>query len=495
MADRLALVIAVETYQDAAVPPAALAEADGAAFAQLLEPLGFAREHQVVLLGSQATRTAVASRLRKLLKGTGECEALFVFYAGHGFTADGEGYLTGYDSQLDDLPDTSIALADLIDVLSASRCGRVALFLDARAGLPADALPPDGDPHLPAEPLAGSFGSGAGRACFTSCRPGEESQAAPALKGGVWAHHLREALAGLAPRALEDCRLLTADSLQGYLEQEVPRTLRSQFKDLRRQTPCLYAPAGQRFVVADLSPVLARGVQPTADPRLQPLKRGSLRAESTARVKALSGYRKFHRLPDRVNASSQKFVAELAAEDVRADVDAYYAAVREHLGYKRRDVESSSDRGSGFVRTPDFEYSVSVEMAADDPQVVVWRREVTNIRTPEVVLSPEFGRVFGGLFDTLVFEFVRPFDLEAWVDRVEDEMPAGVKVRCASDCSSCDVSVAGNASVIRLRGDRVEIQGGKTPTSKGLVEAFLRFQDLFAGQRDLQALPLAKAGE
>jgi hypothetical protein len=493
MADRLALVIAVENYQDEAIPPAPPAEADGAAFAELLGPLGFAREHQVVLLGSKATRTAVTSRLRKL-RQSAECEALYVFYAGHGFSAASKGYLTCFDSQLDDLPETSIALADLLKDLSATRCERIALFLDARAGLPAEALGPKRDPYLPAEGLARFFGA-AGRACFASCAPGESSQAALALKGGVWAHHLREALAGMAPRALEEGRVLTAESLQAHLEQEIPRTLREQFKDPRTQTPVLYTAEGGRFVVADLSGVLAHGVQPTADPRLQPLKRGSLRAESTGRVKALSGHRKFHRLPDRVNASSQKFVAELAAEDVRADVDAYYAAVREHLGYKRRDVEASCDRGSGVVRTPDFEYGVSVEMAADDPQTVVWRREVTNIRTPEVVLSPEFGQVFRGLFDTLVFEFVKPFDLETWVDRVEDEMPAGVKVRTASDCTSCDVTVAGNACVIRLRKDRIEIQGDKTPTSKGLVEAFLRFQDLFAGQRDLLALPLAKTSE
>jgi hypothetical protein len=208
------------------------------------------------------------------------------------------------------------------------------------------------------------------------------------------------------------------------------------------------------------------------------------------RVKSLSGYRKFHRLPDRVNDYAQKFVADLAGEDLKADVDSYYDLVREHLGYKRRDVEAACDRGSGFVRTPDFEYSVSVSVAPDDPTTVVWRREVGGIRNPEVILGRPFAAVFGDLFDTLVFEFVKPFDLETWVDRVEDEVPEGVKVRCASDCSSCEVTVAGFAGVVRLRRDGVEVEGRKGPSSRGLVEAFLQFQDLFSGQRDLQALPL-----
>src|SRR4029077_16872417 len=66
MTERLALVIAVEAYQDRAIPPANHAEADSAAFAAALERLGFAPEQQTILLGPAATRTAVSSRLRKL---------------------------------------------------------------------------------------------------------------------------------------------------------------------------------------------------------------------------------------------------------------------------------------------------------------------------------------------------------------------------------------------------------------------------------------------
>jgi hypothetical protein len=486
MPDRLALVIAVDSYQDQALPPAPHAEAAAAAFAQALERLGFGRGQQTVLLGSQATRTALTSRLRKLAKAPAAPEAVFLFYAGHAFRAGGRSYLTCADSQLDDLPDTSVELRAVVDALAACRAGRLALFLDPRPGLPED-LPP----HLAAEELEELFGGSPGRVCFVACRPGERSEVSGPLRGGAWAHHLLQALAGKAPLALEGGRELTAESLEAHLEREVPRTLRTTFKDARSQTPALYGAGGERFLVADLGPLVEQGGQPVADPRLQPLKRGALRSEVPSRVKSLSGYRKFHRLPDRVNASSQKFVADLAAEDLKADVDAYYAAVREHLGYKRRDVEASCDRGSGLVRTPDFDYGVSVALADDDPTTVVWRREVAGIRNPEVVLGPAFAAVFGDLFDTLVFEFVRPFDLEAWVDRVEEEVPPGVKVRCASDCSTCDVTVAGFAGVIRLRGDRVEVQGRKAPNSKGLVEAFLQFQDLFAGQRDLEALPLS----
>jgi hypothetical protein len=485
MADRLALVIAIDTYQEHSLPSAAQAESDALALARALEALGFAREQQTVLLGSQATKTAIESRLRKMVKTPPRAESLFVFYAGQVLEEGEEGLLTCFDTQPDDLAETSIRLATLLDALGHCSCEQIVLFLDGRADLAS------GDnltPHLPLGPLQLFCQQAPGRTCFLSCRSGENPSVSGSLKASVWAHHLLAALTGKAPLALEDNHLLTAASLQEHLVRELPRTLRSSFRDGRVQTPVLVA-SDERLVLADLGQVRAQN-QPGADPRLQQLKRGALRAESTSRVKSLGGYRKFHRLPDRVNASSQKFVADLAAEDVKADVDAYYGAVREHLGYKRRDVEGSADRGTGFVRTPDFEYSVSVTLAPDDPATVIWRREVAAIRNPEVILGKAFQNVFGELFDTLVFEFVKPFDLESWVDHVEEATPEGVKLRCASDCSSCDIVVSGFVGVIRLFRDRVEIQGRKTPTSRGLVEAFLQFQDLFAGQRELQALPL-----
>lgn len=484
MADRLAVVIAVETYQDEAIPAAAFAESDAAAFARALEGVGFARDRQLVLLGAQATRTAIESRLRKMARTPPAGEALYLYFAGHVFEDGGEGYLACFDTQTDDLAATGVSLRTLLDGLTAAGCERLALFLDPRSS------------------LAGGFPTGAiemlvGRdpttAALLACGPGEASHVCGAVKAGAWAHLVTEAFAGRAPRAVPDGRVLTAASLHAHVQEELPRTLRAAYREAPPQTPRLIAPAAGRFVLADVAH-LADQVPPTADPRLQPLKRGVLRGESRARVKSLSGYRKYHRLPDRVGPSARSFVAELAAEDVKQDVDSIYAAIRESLGYKRRDVEGSADRNSGFVRTPDFEYSVGVDLADDDAGTVVWRREVAAIREPKVVLDRPFQRVFGELFDTLVFEFTRPFDLEAWVDQIEEEGADRVKLRCASDCSSCDVTVKGFLGVIRLFRDRVEVQGQgqgrQAPGSKGLMEAFLTFQDLFAGRKDLQPLPL-----
>ncbi|MBY0231707.1 MAG: hypothetical protein K2W96_20670 [Gemmataceae bacterium] len=470
-----AVVIGAGEYQEPRLASAPHAGTDAAAFARALAGLG--ATDVSLFLDGQATRTALGSRLRKLAKSPPEADLLLVWFSGLAFSLDGAAFLACHDTQADDLEETAIPLADLLAALKAAK--RAVLLLDPRDGVPAD-------------PFGTKAAGKAARkvpnlALLASRSDGESSQVSGALKAGVWAHQVLEAFAGKASLALEEGGLLTLASLQAHLEREVPRTLRATFREGPEQTPAAFAPAG-RVVLAELAGVVP-AEQAVADPRLMPLKRGVLRGETRGRIKSLGGFRKFHRIPDRPDAA-RRFVGDVAGPDVQADVDHFYATIRELLGYKRRDVEGSADRGSGYVRTPDFEYSISVEADPDDPQSVVFRREVGGIRAPEVVLGKEFQQVFGDQFDALVFEFTRPFDLEAWVDGIEESMPAGVKLRTAPDCSSCEVTVPGFMGMVRVTRDGVEIRGTKTPTSKALVEAFLGFQDRFKGRPGVEELPL-----
>src|SRR5581483_5872981 len=135
MADRLALVIGVESHQDPALPAAEYADGDAQAFAQALLALGFSRDGVTVLTGGLATRTAVASRLRKMVKSPPAADLLVAFYAGHALAEGGTPFLACHDTRADDLAETSLPLAALLDALEGSGCRRLALFLDPRAQL------------------------------------------------------------------------------------------------------------------------------------------------------------------------------------------------------------------------------------------------------------------------------------------------------------------------------------------------------------------------
>ena len=463
------LIIGIEHYPEGlATAPHTVSDAQHLARVWGGEP--------ILLTDAQATRTAILSRLRKLAK-TPPAQ-LRVWFGGLAFHEDGEEYLACYDTLPDDRAETALPLREFLSAIAAVKAKQTVVLLDPRGGA--------------GEPLDPAALEDAKLNVLVSHSAGEASHVSGSLKAGLFAHLVTEAFAGRAPLALESGGGLTTASLLAHLERELPRVLRATYREAPPQTP-LYV--GKPLHLADVAEALPEEAS-VADPRLMPLKRGVLRGETRQRVKSLGGYRKFHRLPDRINEGSRRFVGELAAPDIQADVDQFYASIRELLGYKRRDVEGSADRGSGFVRTPDFEYSVSVDLAEDDPTVAVIRREVGGIQNPEVVLSGPFGQVFGDQFDTLVFEFLRPFDLEAWIDRIEEQMPEGVKLRCAPDASSVEVTLPGVMGLVRLLRDRVEVQaaGPRGPSSRGLVDAFLAFQDRFHGRSDLQELPLLPGG-
>src|SRR5262249_872193 len=161
-----------------------------------LEALGFNKETQILLTGSGATRTAVSSRLRKLVKSPPQVESLFVFFAGHAFREGKEDYLACFDSQADDLAETSISLKSLLDAAAVCSTQRLVFFLDVRSAL--------GDRPLSHKTLSAFFAKRPGAACFVAAGEAEESHASGALKAGIWAHHLVEALTGKAPLAVED---------------------------------------------------------------------------------------------------------------------------------------------------------------------------------------------------------------------------------------------------------------------------------------------------
>src|SRR5262245_45911473 len=328
MSRKTAILVASDTFTDPSLPPAPFAEADARALAAALEGVGFTAVDRLMLTGSAATKTAVESRLRQVARGLSARDEVHFFYSGHGFSAGGKSCLACRDTLLDDLAPTSLILSDVWSLLRTTHC-RLNLFLDAAPREFAKPLPEGVEAGLSDEELADWLGDDTIAACFVSARSGEVSHVAGSLKRRVWSHHLIEAFTGSAREALTD-GLLTAGSLQTYLEHEVPRTLRKVLSVPVRQTPAafgkdLHLPGR---MLADLNPVLAsRKNQVNAD--LQQLRRVVFRSETRGKVKDLSGYQKGHRVPDQVTPSVEKFITRIAADDVRVDVEETFNALRE----------------------------------------------------------------------------------------------------------------------------------------------------------------------
>jgi hypothetical protein len=219
-------------------------------------------------------------------------------------------------------------------------------------------------------------------------------------------------------------------------------------------------------------------------PDFAQLKRIAFRAETTSLVKRLRGFAKGHSIPDRASASADKFVGRIAADDVRADIEHVYQALREAYGYRRNQIEASSDEGSGVIRTPCFVYSIGVGIDPVKADAVLWRREVTSLRDPLIVRSQEFTSVFKMLFQSLVFEFETEIAVAELVDQIEEESRHGVKVLCGSDASWCDIILKGFRGAIHINARSLTISGRHGPSAASLLDQFLFFIEHLPRSRD-----------
>jgi hypothetical protein len=316
---------------------------------------------------------------------------------------------------------------------------------------------------------------------MTACEGKEQSHSASGRR--LWLQLVGDSVAGQAPAAVAG-NLLKADLLHDWAMKELPRMIRRAITSPKSQTPGLYGPPN-----AVLATVKANAKKPAPQLNLKQLRRIVFRGASRGKVKDLAGFQKSFKLPEAATPSAQKWIYRLATENLKSEVEETYNALREHLGFKRKDLESTvGAEGIGFVRTPSFDFSVSVSLDTDDPASVVWRREISQVADADVLRSDGFRKVFGGRLDVLQFDFEKPIDVEELVDRIEDDPPPGVKVRVASDGSACDVTVQGFAGSVHVERSSLRVEGPPGLTPESLVEQFFAFQNRFGGKKGLPAL-------
>lgn len=480
-----AIVIGVEHYQDKSIPQVEYAEVDATAVEKALGDLGFTSE---ILVSSKATKTTIESVVRRVARAVTEDDSVYLFYAAHGFSKNDKNFLTCHDTQLGDIAHTSIELQKLFDSLRKSAAKRVVVFLDAcESGMFTDLSVRGVFSALNDQELKKFFSDAEFYVCFSSCKADESSYSHGTVEHGIWTHHLLEVLTGSAPLGMERGGFVTVTSLQNYLAREVPKTVRSVRTGLDAQTPWACGAMSKEFVVADLRDLLRARAQAKVAAAKE-MTQATLSGRRSQAVKRLSGFRKGHRVPESANNATNNFVASIGGADLKTHLDTVYGVLRDELGYKRRDLVDRHSGGSGTIQTPDFEYNVRLFVDPEDPSMVVWVHEVSRISNQEVVLSEGFESALGEHLDTLEYELATTFDLDDFIDRIEEDEPDGVHLDYARGSSECELRLDGFDGVLRLTPGSIVVTGLKRPTPKALVEAFAEAGKLLAVKAPL-ALP------
>jgi hypothetical protein len=472
---------AVEAYHDPRINSVQYAEADAKGFAAALE-LG-APLDKVFLLSAAATKTSIESKVRQNVKALTKDDELFLFYAGHGFSKNGHNFLTCHDTDLDDLEHTTIKLKDLLDACDGSACKRIAFFLDSCESGITELPEVRGIYSTLSEKELKEFFLGAEyRVCFASCKTSEESHSSAVLKHGVWTYLVIQALEGNDRVALKKARYVTASSLQNYLKQEIPRTIRKVFTKPAAQTPWFYGSQTSDFVISDLDDVLKR--RNTVKPGYNQVKQVFMQIEEPVRIASLSGFVKgHHRIPNTKDGATERFVENISTKEVEEEVRQVFRRIRNTMGYKRKDISAAHGR----IVTPDFEYFVQCNQDAGDPTIAVMSRRLTNI-SPAIVGDDAFNKVFDDCFNELTFEFAKAVNLEDLIDQIEELESNEIELNYPPDCSYCDVTIGGSSLRIRVAPQSIVVGSGSPTSPKLLMESFFDVQKQLTGSPVLKAI-------
>jgi len=200
------------------------------------------------------------------------------------------------------------------------------------------------------------------------------------------------------------------------------------------------------------------------------------------RVRDLSGFRRSHRIPEEDSDRARDFVAKIAADEINRDLDERFSDFRRVLGLKRTQMQvSDADAGAGFIRTPEFTYQVSIALDPDEASQALWRRQVAEFLDPQPLLSDEFHRVFGTLFDTVEFEPPEPVDLEDFIDHIEDRPSDDLSVDYDRSATWCRVSALSHHAEMTVYQDRVSVRSLQPGSPSVLLQSFFAVRDSLPG--------------
>lgn len=458
-----AIIIAIERYLTG-LPNVSFAEADARGFSESLQGLGFEEADIQLLVNEGATKSLIDSKLRRVTDRLGRDDTLFFYYAGHGFADAGHNYITCYDSDRTDLSRTSLSMKLVFEFLAKANSSRVACFVDACHSGIRPTLPDSSRGLLydiSTDELLTFFAHSEFCVCFSSCKEGQESYPSTTLGHGVWTHCLLDALEGRAPRAIARDGLVTAQSLQAHLAEQVPAVIRAAFTDLRTQTPMMYGEmsAGD-FLVADVGPILERRKQQklaAASAAPIQIQRAILSSEDVSGVKRLSGFRSTHKVPKEVAGYANDFIQKIGAEDLEERLDALVARIRSSFGFKRAEISTTISGGVASVMTPKFNASVSLAQDRDDAGQVVWRLEVGGVAQLSTIQLGAFDEVFSE-FEEMDLQFSGAIDVAQLIDLIEDQESADVSVEYPPAANECTILIRPTELRIRVAAGRVTIR-------------------------------------
>lgn len=209
---------------------------------------------------------------------------------------------------------------------------------------------------------------------------------------------------------------------------------------------------------------------------------------SAGRVNALDGFKKSHHtIPDTANAVTNGFLGKICAGELNAEAENLFQAVRKALGYKRTEVSLSVSSPAAALTTRDFVVDYLYGLQESTPSYYEVTTTLHSLKNPDLARTEEFAAIFAGWFTELSFGLAKGAKVEAVVDAIE-ALDGALEVSYPSDCSDCQITLAGVDATVRCTPSSLEIVFPRGGSPRELMDQFAEVRSAFAITRELSGL-------
>lgn len=487
-----ALVVAVENYSNPQnFSKVKYAEKDAQDFIAAIQNINVHTDDIKFLLNEKATKAAILAELKSLSRRTLENDRIILYFAGHGVFFNENNHIAPVDAYKSNLQDTCVPISEILGYLKIAACNRNLLFLDCcHSGFEPGDLIRDVDASFMADELKYLYKDEEYCIGFASCKSNQVSISDPKLKNGVWSHYLIKALKGETNK-LYDKGLLFHDKLQSYLNKEVSEFVKMNTSDRKDQTPIVFGNHTDKFIVADLNPILDEKEKnrKVADISFSNV---TMISEEDGKVKQLPGFQKgFHHVPTNIYAGANKYVQEWAAKIIEDEIDELSTEIGEQMKYKRKQLEAWTEKGKGTIDTPDFIYTMLIYQSDDDPSEYVLERKLSSFDGSKAMLEAELNSIFSLYFERLELDLPEKVVVEELIDTIEElEDKDTVSVDYNRlDLSSCTIRIKGLTCDIKVTESSLSIVYDQKTDPITLIKAFKETHKAILGNPELKLLP------
>ena len=198
VARKWALLVGVNAYEDDNIPALRYSVRDITAVHDLLtDPRrgGFDKDTVFLLTDDtpdKPTNINVTKYLNRIARRAEPGDMVLVYFSGHGYEADGKGYILPRNTDVKALATSAIDNSDFTDTLDRMKAQRIIALLDS---CHSGAVRREGGAALSNQYYT-AYGGGKGRLVLASCSPGQQSWEDSTLGQGVFTEFVKRALAG-----------------------------------------------------------------------------------------------------------------------------------------------------------------------------------------------------------------------------------------------------------------------------------------------------------